>query len=226
MERIGSILVVLSGGVMPGHAHARALAVARTDRAALTFVDVIDSDGAAPADAEIAVRRAHLAEAVAGAERAGLSATEAVVRGQPAVEVIRMVLREGHDLVAIAAGGADDTAARLVADCPCPVWLIAEARPEAVIAVVPPGAGEDGARVTGMARALAAQLGVEAREVTEAGMAGQAGAVVVLSGRDAAGAGAGSALVLKPAGFVSPVTLEAAPQEGTARRATGSAGKG
>lgn len=234
MERFGSILAVLSDGVMPAHVHALSVALARADRAALTFVDVIDSDAASPADAETAARRARLAEAVAAAELAGIAASEAVVRGQTAVEVIRMVLREGHDLVLYAADGPGGTAARLLADCPSPVWLVADARPEAVIAVLPTGADGDGERVAAMARALSVHLGLEVTRVAASGAVaalrdGHA-AVVVLVGRDAGLVGDGSVLAIKPEGFVSPVTLEAVPQDGpqdgTARRATGRAAKG
>lgn len=225
MERFGSILAVLRDGDMPGHVHALASLLARANRAALHFVDVIDA--ATATEDEVAARRARLAEAVATAELAGVPASEAVVRGDPAVEVIRMVLREGHDLLLIPAEGSDGTAARLLAECPCPVWLVADARPGTVIALLPPGGGEDGRRVAAMARNLASHLGAEVIEATEGAMPVVAasdlivGIMPVRQGRPGR-----CVLALKPEGFVSPVTLEAAPMDSKARGETPHAGKG
>jgi hypothetical protein len=224
MGGFGSILAVLSGGVMPGHVQALALSLARADQAALTFVDVLDDVAPDLPEADIAARRARLAAAVESASRSGIAASEAVVRGSPAVEVIRMVLREGHDLVLIAAGDADETARRLLADCPCPVWLVAEGRPDAVIALLPEGSSADGAQVLALAERLSTLLGVEVvRAGDAAALPDHGSAVLVAIG---AGRAAGSVVALKPEGFTSPVTLEAAPQDGTAGRATGRAGKG
>lgn len=224
MERFGSILAVLSGGVMPGHVQALALSLARADQAALTFVDVIDDAAADLPEAEVAARRARLAQAVESAGRSGVAPSEAVVRGTPAIEVIRMVLREGHDLVLIAAGGADGTAGHLLADCPCPVWLVAADRPDAVFAVEPQGDAAGKAQVVALAQRLAAHLEVGVSLVADPGdLPDRAGAVLVAMGAPQA---AGSVVALKPEGFVSPVTLEAAPQDETTARATGRAGKG
>lgn len=233
MERFGSILAVLRDGATPAGLHDLAfdlaidLAVAH--RAALNFVDVIAPEGAAAADVGIAGRRARLAEAVAAAEARGLTTTEAVVRGDPAVEVIRMVLREGHDLVLIAAGGPDDTAARLLADCPSPVWVVGAGRPDAVLAILPAqAAAGDLARLEAAARTVAAHLGLAVARISPGDVPAMSvgTALAVTTGRAADLAGARSVFLVKPEGFVSPVTLETAPQLKTARRANGSAGKG
>jgi hypothetical protein len=47
--------------------------------------------------------------------------SEAVLHGDTAAEVIRMVLREGHDLVIT---GPGTTAETLIRDCPCPVLVV------------------------------------------------------------------------------------------------------
>lgn len=227
MERFGSILALLSGGETSGHVHALAVGLARADRAALTFVDVIDTDRPEPSDAGIAMRRAWLAEVAAEAELAGVPASEAVVRGDPAVEVIRMVLREGHDLVLMPADDTHDTASRLLAECPCPVWLVAGERPASVIAITPAAGGEDAARVAAMSKMVSAHLRVDVVELIEGAMPPLSCGGVLVAIRPTWNAGSKeSVLALKPEGFVSPVTLDAAPQGNTARGATRNAGKG
>lgn len=231
MDRFGSVLAILGEGGAAGDLHAAATAIARVDRAALTFVDVIADAASALSDREIAARRAGLVEAVARADFAGVAASEAMLHGDPAVEVIRMVLREGHDLVLVGEGSGAEMAARVLADCPSPVWRVGSCRPAGVVAVMPDGGGPDAARVAAMAETLSRSMGGVATDLAAHDAAGRAaaqsdGAVLVVMARDLALAGEGSVLAIKPEGFVSPVTLEAAPQDKHARRATRGAGKG
>lgn len=226
MHRFGSVLAVLGDGDAPGAICALATDVARADRAALTFVDVI-ADAAVP-DSEIAARRDGLAEAVAGADLAGIAASEALLHGDPAVEVIRMVLREGHDLVLVGEGSRVETIAGLLADCPCPVWRVGQGRPAGVVALMPQGNGPEAAGVTRMAEALARVLGGVAPAIARGDAEVRVTAQEVLVGLadEVARAGAASVLAIKPEGFVSPVTLEAAPQDKDARIAVRGKAKG
>ena len=119
MAEFGSILAVQGAGATEDVVAAQAVRFARANRAALTVVDVIEGDDAANDD--VAARRARLAEAARAARSAGIDASEAMLHGDSAVEVIRMVLREGHDLVVVAPGPA---AEGLIRDCPCPVLVV------------------------------------------------------------------------------------------------------
>ena len=65
----------------------------------------------------------------------GITVETKVLRGRTSVEIIREVLREGHDLVLRVAKGKDsrsqsffgNTGARLLRQCPCAVWLVSSA---------------------------------------------------------------------------------------------------
>ena len=62
--------------------------------------------------------------------------TAKVLGGSPFIEVIKEVLRQGHDLVMMAAegeGGVEDalfgsTSTHLMRKCPCPVWVMKSGR--------------------------------------------------------------------------------------------------
>jgi nucleotide-binding universal stress UspA family protein len=119
MTAFGSILAVQGAGSAQDGAAAAAVRLARDNRAALTVVDVIEGDD--PAPDLVAARRARLTAAAEAARGEGLEASEAVLHGSPAIEVIRMVLREGHDLVVVGPGEATEG---LIRDCPCPVMVV------------------------------------------------------------------------------------------------------
>jgi len=61
--------------------------------------------------------------------RLGRPATVIVARGTPFLEIVREVMRSGHDLVGVAArregsgGIVGDLARQLIRKCPCPVWV-------------------------------------------------------------------------------------------------------
>lgn len=63
----------------------------------------------------------------------GLNVEAKALKGKGSVEIIREVLRDGHDLVARVAKGKDSrsngffgaTGFQLLRKCPCPVWLVA-----------------------------------------------------------------------------------------------------
>jgi universal stress protein E len=124
--------------------HARWLA--RESGARLTFLSVLSPTGdaaerpwrltpsftAAPSQhtVETPARRA-LANMVRQAQDEGIEPGAVLVPGKPAIEIMRQVLRDAHDLVVV---GTHDpkglrrillgsTARRLLHDCPCPVWV-------------------------------------------------------------------------------------------------------
>ncbi|MBF9058034.1 universal stress protein [Rhodobacterales bacterium HKCCSP123] len=119
MAEFGSILAVQGAGPSQDAVAAEAVRLARASFAALTVVDVIEGEDASGAD--VAARRAQLAAAAEAARGEGIQASEAVLHGDAAVEVIRMVLREGHDLVVAGPGPAAEA---LIRDCPCPVLVV------------------------------------------------------------------------------------------------------
>jgi universal stress protein E len=146
MKRFKSILVVLTEDSLDEVAFERAIHLARTNEAALTLVDVIDSSpgelarmltalsgsrGTEIAEDVLAYHRGRLAAFAARARDAGVDVSEAVLQGAPFVEVVRMVLREGHDIVIKGATAAPDGHGvlkgfdmHLLRKCPCPVWML------------------------------------------------------------------------------------------------------
>ncbi len=105
------------------------------------------TDGAHVTVAEAAVLiREHIDEQesqrleqwVAFARRSEISVEGKMLHGTPFLEIIREVLRNGHDLVMITAeghGGLKEklfgsTAMHLMRKCPCPVWVVRPAQPE------------------------------------------------------------------------------------------------
>ncbi len=57
----------------------------------------------------------------------GIDVSGSLLRGKGFIEVIKKVLRDGHDLIIkeeVLERGIDQLAMRLVRKCPCPVWII------------------------------------------------------------------------------------------------------
>jgi len=191
-----SILVVLPHDSLAEAAMDCATRLARRTGAALTLVDVIDaapgdlgrrmSDLTGQRDAEIeqdviSHHRDRLAEFAERARRENIEVTEAVLQGRPAVEVVRMVLREGHDVLIKGASVSEDCGGvlagvdmHLLRLCPCPVWVPTRAtggtsaRILAAVAAADPGdaarAGLD-RRVLDVAMALGQGDGAEVRVI-------------------------------------------------------------
>lgn len=146
MKRFKSILTVLTEDSLHEVALERALHLAKVNGAALTLVDVIDAApgelarllsaiqghrGAEIEEDVIAYHRDRLAKMAERARAEGVEATEAVLQGSVFVEVIRMVLREGHDIVIKGATAAPHGKGvlkgvdmHLLRKCPCPVWML------------------------------------------------------------------------------------------------------
>lgn len=139
MQTLKHILYFADGEFVPTRAFRRAVALAEQHQAKLTLMDVtIESD----ITAEL-VKRFGLADDVQQSEQRLAALThlaETWVSGQPPqlrvtigtpfIEVIRAVLRDGHDLVLKPArprpgchGLFASTEMHLLRKCPCPVWI-------------------------------------------------------------------------------------------------------
>jgi nucleotide-binding universal stress UspA family protein len=166
MQRFKDILYFADGEFTPGPAFARALSLARENQARLTLMDVTP-------ESEIAadlIRRYGLTDDVQDAEQRHAALTHLAVDwaaeptmrlrvpiGNPFIEVIRAVLRDGHDLVikparprtGPAQGLLGSIDMHLLRKCPCPVWIdrpgeraaseaLAEPRYRSILAAVDP----------------------------------------------------------------------------------------
>lgn len=142
MKRFQKILCVCPSAESQSKAVERAVALAQSNQAALTLVDVVPQGilsaaglpGAPSADdlrsRIVDTRSRHLRSLV---EQAGGSSDIEikVLFGTLFIEVIRLVLRDGYDLVIKPAEnpgwterlfGSDDM--HLLRKCPCPVWMV------------------------------------------------------------------------------------------------------
>ncbi len=146
MRRFRDILLVCDEHKIDESLVNRAIWLAKANSARITLIDILDAapgelaklfaalPGRRAQDFELEVlafRRARLAEAATPFRAAGIETKELVVQGIPFIEVIRTVLRGGHDLVMKAAAGEVEgslpffasTDLHLLRKCPCPVWV-------------------------------------------------------------------------------------------------------
>lgn len=138
-----------------GHAAVeQALALARRDGASVTFAHVVDVPNALrtamlkDARSDAGKRYLRIARVLQGlaTEARGVTARTAILFGSHWRELVREVLRTGHDLVVIGtkrrgiAGRAlfGSTGNKLLRTCPCPVWVAKaathDARPNVLVA--------------------------------------------------------------------------------------------
>jgi len=133
MKRFSSVLFVAEAEVDDTRALAEAVALAENNQAKLTIVSAIDF-GYAPLSQHLreAMLQEHRERLEALADQAALTngpIETRVLVGKPFIEIIREVLRNGHDLVVkslsspglLAVRGTDK---KLLRKCPCPVWII------------------------------------------------------------------------------------------------------
>jgi nucleotide-binding universal stress UspA family protein len=196
MERFKSILAVVTEDSLFEAAFAHALDLARENDAALTLVDVIHAApgelgralaalsgerGPAIEDDVIAYHRSRLAALADRARAAKVDVSEAVLQGSGFVEIIRMVLREGHDIVIKGAtvsetcgGKIEGGDMHLLRKCPCPVWMLTGAgdgRLDTVLAAIDPDPARGEVvvgldrRVLELATSLAARAGATAHVI-------------------------------------------------------------
>ncbi|MBT8428750.1 MAG: universal stress protein [Gammaproteobacteria bacterium] len=148
MKRFQDILCVLEHGDQSKDALARAVTLAQNNQASLTAVAVAEivtagigmpEGGPISADLQEALvsARAQELESLVDPYRKRIAIETRVLIGVPFLEIIREVLRSGHDLVIKAPEnpdwlerlfGSDDM--HLLRKCPCPVWLIKHQAPK------------------------------------------------------------------------------------------------
>lgn len=151
MKRFKNILLVCDEGSIHVEVIGRAIWLAKSNDARITLVDVVDAApgeltriftslaGAKARDVEGEVldyHRARLSEIAAPIKSEGIATSELVLQGIPFMEVVRKVLRDGHDLVIKGAAGAVEgrsllfgsTDLHLIRKCPCPVWVMKKGR--------------------------------------------------------------------------------------------------
>lgn len=142
MKWFTKILCVLSAGEACESVLERAVSIAENQGAELAVVDVIERvvtgiglPEGGPVSAELQARlvreRLEGLDCLVAPHRERVKLRTDVLIGVPFLEVIREVLRNGHDLVIRAAEhqpliarlfGSDDM--HLLRKCPCPVWLV------------------------------------------------------------------------------------------------------
>lgn len=144
MNGLKKIVLIVDASADPASAVSRATTLAKNQQAALTVCRVVTAaperartlaPGATPsALREIAVTEAQdqLQALAAGIAEADIPVETSVLVGRPHVEIVRLVLAQGYDLVmktAEAPVGLRDmlfgsTDMNLMRHCPCPVWIM------------------------------------------------------------------------------------------------------
>ena len=167
MKRFRKIMMVYNQAPAHQPALAHVMTLAGQTGAQLTFVDVLENLHLAPdpshvalPDDLIALRREDIAVNLKslGTEMGRVDIK--VLVGNPPIEIIREVLRGGHDLVVKTAQGPDtglsgrlfgSTAIKLMRKCPVPVWAFKPAHeislPRVLAAVGPPPENGKGNRL-------------------------------------------------------------------------------
>jgi nucleotide-binding universal stress UspA family protein len=166
----------------------RTVELAIENDARLTMLDVIPhvpkavgmlTRIAEPAELEDLVardRRDRLLEMASEYSDTGVDIDVVVCRGKPAVEIVRQVIRQQHDLVIKVAGGSVDQGyffngpgQSLMRTCPCPVWVLkpdVHGRFARVLAAVDMD-DEDEAHASLNSRIIAIAQGIAERENAE-----------------------------------------------------------
>ncbi len=153
MKRFKNILAVYDGTIGSDDALGRAVSLATSNGAKLTIVDVLpENQRTASLLAEREKRLQRLVPAIDGSQMDGIETQ--VLCGTPFLEIVRAILRSGHDLVIASAEGGSilrnvffgSTATHLIRKSPCPVWIVKPGRPDPfarILAAVDPCAGTD-----------------------------------------------------------------------------------
>jgi len=168
MKRFRNILLVCDEQGIHEEAVSRAIGLALENDARIALVDVLDSApgeiarvyGSLPGnrakDVErelIAFHEARLKKIASSIESVGIETTISVLQGIPFLEIIRKVLRDGHDLV-FKGTTADPVGhlplyasmdLHLLRKCPCPVWVLKKSSERGfarILAAVDPDAGD------------------------------------------------------------------------------------
>ncbi|MBL1261879.1 MAG: universal stress protein [Thiotrichaceae bacterium] len=143
MKRFKNILFVKEAAASCEAAFERAVALAESNQASLTVIDVVEHQlfdfsvipkGLTSDSLKHAIldERCEQLEALVAAAREKITVATTVAYGIPYIEMIRKVLRDGHDLVikpaynsgGLKAGLFGSTDMHLLRKCPIPVWLM------------------------------------------------------------------------------------------------------
>lgn len=149
MKRFSNILLIVDERTDYSAALKRGVALARRNQAHVTVCAIVDT---VPGDVQMGViaisprevldiavagKREWLDDTVNAVATDGVPVDAKVLVGKPFIEIIRQVLRDGHDLV-IKCADADrrlrellfsSTDKHLMRKCPCPVWIIKPTEP-------------------------------------------------------------------------------------------------
>jgi nucleotide-binding universal stress UspA family protein len=130
MKPFKDILAVLTDSAGDDLTLIGATKLAKRNDARLTVVEVMkDSDASAQ---RVPERQQNLDNLVASIRQSIKSVHTNVLVGIPFIEIVRQVLRGGHDVVIMAAEGSTgfrelffgSTSMQLMRACPCPVWIV------------------------------------------------------------------------------------------------------
>ncbi|MCG8507780.1 MAG: universal stress protein, partial [Rhodospirillales bacterium] len=148
MKSFKNILVVYNRETFNVSTLRRAGYIAAKNDAHLTFMEVVEDEasevvklipkipGVTPDRVVLQEREDQLALIADSVSLRDVDYNVNVVQGRPFMEIIRAVLRAGHDLVLITADGRPGfrqlffgaTSMHLMRKCPCPVWVIKPGR--------------------------------------------------------------------------------------------------
>lgn len=140
MKRFSNILLVADAGMDRSVALKNAVRLAKSNHATLTVVSVVEdvfgeptSLGSSSEFREIALKeeRQKLDDVIKSIAKADIAIASKLLIGKPFIEIIRQVLRFGHDLVIKSADEDQSlrdfmfcsTDMHLLRKCPCPVWI-------------------------------------------------------------------------------------------------------
>ncbi|MDP6544673.1 MAG: universal stress protein [Phycisphaerae bacterium] len=165
MKRFKNILLVSDHGMIGNAVFHRAVSLATENHAKLTLLEVIEEPRemqtfADPARMEGVRKRAvrelqeQLEEVMAPAGAQGIETAATVLVGTPFIEIIREVMRKGHDLVMMMTEGKSglkdrlfgSTSLHLMRKCPCPVWVMKPKRQKTyarILAAVDPDSADE-----------------------------------------------------------------------------------
>ncbi len=129
MKRFKNILLVCNSGAGDDDTLSQAAALAKRNDAELTMVEIVMKTASSARD--IAELHKHLSRMIASIQKEGVNTSTAILEGTSFLEIIRQVLRRGHDLVIIPAECDvgfkhlffGSTPMHLMRKCPCPVWV-------------------------------------------------------------------------------------------------------
>ena len=131
MRRFKDILVVYDGNVGAEDALNQAMMLAKANEAKLTVVDLVEEGRYS--FSSIKERERRLQRLVPAIRTESVNDVCAkVLTGTPFLEIIKQVLRGGHDLVIAGVEGGSivksvffgSTVTHLIRKCPCPVWIV------------------------------------------------------------------------------------------------------